>query len=139
MMVVTRKIGRIDISALKIPPSENEFLTAKFLSSLGKDVVFIAPDRTPTSKTPDILMDGVGWEIKSPRGNSLRTIENNFRNAVKQSFYLIFDLRHTHLKDQDCLKKLQKEFSLRKKLKNYWLLLNQNGSLTLKSDFITIG
>lgn len=46
-----------------------------------------------TDKTPDINVAGRKWEIKSPKGDGKKTIENNLRAARKQSLYLIVDLR----------------------------------------------
>lgn len=89
----TNKTGIIDISQLNTPPEKHELDTAKFFSALGKDVVFLKPSSIPNTHTPDILMDGVEWEMKCPQGNGKRTIEENFRKAVKQSKYIIFDLR----------------------------------------------
>ena len=55
--------GRIDISQLNIPPDKSEFAVAKYFAELGKDIVFIPPSAIPGQHRPDILMDGVEWEI----------------------------------------------------------------------------
>jgi len=112
-----QKPGHIDVSALDTPPAKHEFMTAKFLRNLGKDIIFIAPNRRRGAKTPDISMDGINWEIKCPKGSSSRTIENNFRSAIQQSKYIIFDLRRTTLPDDSCIKKLRREFTPRKSIK----------------------
>ena len=90
------------------------------------------PPNTPSTikgqHTPDIRMDGFEWEIKSPQGNSKRTIENNFRNAVMQSKYIIFDLRRIKLHDNQCVPKLEKEFRVRRYLKKL-LIIKKDGTL----------
>ena len=86
-------VGNIDVSGLTTIPEKHEFDVAKYFASMGKDIKFLKPSQIPNTHTPDILMDGLEWEIKSPIGNSKRTIETNFRQAVKQSRYIIFDLR----------------------------------------------
>ena len=109
--------GKIDISNLDYPPERHEFETAKYFAEIGKNIAFLKPSSIKGVHTPDILMDGIEWEIKSPQGSSKRTIENNFRNAVAQSRYIIFDLRRIKLHDNQCVAKLEKEFKARKYLK----------------------
>ena len=120
--------GRIDISYLDHPPEKHEFDTAKYLADQGKDIVFLKPSQLKGEHTPDILMDGFKWEIKSPQGSSKRTIENNFRNAVAQSRYIIFDLRRIKLHDNQCVSRLKKEFKSRRYLKKL-LIIKKDGSL----------
>lgn len=122
------RIGRIDISQLDTPPEKHEFETAKFFANLGKDIVFLKPSNNPQTHTPDILMDGVEWEMKSPQGDSKRTIESNFRKAVAQSKYIIFDLRRTKLSEKLCITQLEKEFKARKYLKRLYVIC-KNGEL----------
>ena len=73
-------------------------------------------------------MDGVEWEMKCPIGDSKRTIEANFRRAVKQSRYIIFDLRRVKLSEKECLSQLEKEFNARKYLKRLYII-RKNGEL----------
>ena len=105
--------GKIDISKLKVPPEKHELETARYFSKLGHDIEFIPPNNSPKMHTPDIKMDGVEWEIKCPSGKSSRTIENNFRKAIKQSSYIIFDLRRCSIPEAQSLTRLQKEFDSR--------------------------
>ena len=122
------KKGSIDISQLNTKPEPHEYQTAEFFSELGKDIVFIKPSDIKDTHTPDFMMDGVAWEVKSPMGNSKHTIENNFRNAVIQSRYIIFDLRRTKLTDSQCLSQLRREFSARPYLKRL-LIITHEGTL----------
>ena len=94
--------GIIDISQLNTPPEKHELATAKFFAERGKDIIFIMASNIPEVHTPDILMDGLEWEIKSPQGKAKRTIETNFRHAVDQSLYIIFDLRRINLPEKQC-------------------------------------
>lgn len=120
--------GKIDISGLNTVPEQHEFEVAKYFASLGKDVKFLRPSQIPNTHTPDILMDGLEWEIKSPIGNSKRTIEANFRQAVKQSHYIIFDLRRIKVPEKQCLAQLEKEFSVRQYVKRL-LVIRKSGEL----------
>lgn len=126
--MISMNRGNIDVSNLDYPPEKHEFETAKFFADMGKDIVFLKPSTIKGEHTPDILMDGFEWEIKSPQGNSKRTIENNFRNAVVQSRYIIFDLRGIKLHDNQCVTKLKKEFRARRYLKKL-LIIKKDGTL----------
>ena len=120
--------GSIDVSRLKHPPENNEFSVAKYFANLGKEIVFIPPSAIPNQHRPDIVMDGMEWEIKCPEGGSKRTIENNMRMALLQSNNVIFDLRHMRLSESIGISKLEKEFKLNSKLKKLYII-RKNGSL----------
>lgn len=124
--------GRIDISQLNTPPDKSEFAVAKYFAELGKDIVFIPPSAIPGQHRPDILMDGVEWEIKCPEGSSKRTIENAIRTAVRQSKSIIIDLRRIQLSDSSSVSNLEKEFNGRKYIKRIYVI-RKNGSLLLYS------
>ncbi len=53
--------------------------------------------RPKRKKTPDVEVDGTKWEIKSPRGNAKKTIENNLRAARKQSENIVIDLARSKM------------------------------------------
>jgi len=72
-------------------PKDHELSAALILANYFKrDVIFLRPQ---FDKTPDIEVAGVHWEIKSPRGDGKKTIDNNFRAARKQSLNIVMDLR----------------------------------------------
>lgn len=122
------KKGRIDVSLLKNPPEKAEFETALYFAEFGKDIVFICPSAIPNQHSPDIIMDGVEWEIKCPIGNSSRTIENNMRKALLQSHNVIFDLRHINLPEKQCVIQLEQQFRIRTQLKKLYII-KKNGEL----------
>ena len=122
------KIGVIDISRLNNPPEKHELATAKYFSEMGKDVVFICPSSIPGAYRPDIIMDGVEWEIKSPIGKGKKTIERNMHKAAMQSQYIIFDLRRINLNEKQCISQLEQEFYERKYLKEL-LIIKKNDEL----------
>ena len=115
-------IGTIDISQLNSPPEKAEFETAKYFANLGKNIVFIHPSAIPKQHTPDIIMDGIEWEIKCPIGESKRTIENNIRKAIKQAQNIIFDQRNTKLAEAKSIHKLELEFKLNSQLKKLYII-----------------
>jgi hypothetical protein len=72
-------------------PKDHELSAALLLAYHFKsDVTFLRPKY---ARTPDVDIDGVKWEIKSPMGNGKRTIDNNFNEARKQSKNIVIDLR----------------------------------------------
>ena len=120
--------GIIDVSRLGTPPEKHEMETARVFADLGKNVTFIRPSSIPNVHSPDILMDGIEWEMKSPTGSSKRTIEICFRKAVKQSNNLIFDLRKIHLPEKQCISQLEKEFNVRSCVRKMYVI-KKDGSL----------
>ena len=114
--------GKIDLSALYAKPEQSELETAKYFADLGKDIRFIRPSMTPNQHTPDIVMDGVEWEIKCPEGNSRRTLETHIRKAVTQSHYIIIDLRWIKIPEKMCLAQLELHFKTKPSIKNLWAI-----------------
>lgn len=86
------------VGLIVVPPGAvldvHEKRAADFIAvERGADITFLVPDRRKGHKTPDIEMGGLLWEIKSPKGKSSRTIENNLRLALQQSSNIVLDLR----------------------------------------------
>jgi hypothetical protein len=84
------------------PPEPHEVEAAWILARhYSCTVVFLIPIDDYKRKTPDMVMQGLEWEIKSPTGNSKNTIDRQLKRAVKQSKNLVFDGRRTALSDSD--------------------------------------
>ncbi len=66
--------------------------------------------------------------MKCPQGDGKRTIEENFRNAVQKSKYIIFDLRRIKLSEKLSLSQLKREFEARPYLKRLYII-RKNGEL----------
>lgn len=76
-------------------PKDHEMSAALLLAyHLKTNVIFLRPER---KKSPDIDVSGTKWEIKSPKGNGKKTIDNNLRTARKQSRHIVLDLRRAKL------------------------------------------
>lgn len=120
--------GRIDISKLKVPPEKHELETAKFFSERGYDIEFIPPSHIPEVHRPDIILDGVEWEIKSPVGKGRNTIVRNMKQASKQSPNMILDLRRIAFPEKMCLNQIEKRFNERSSIKRI-LVIKKNGEL----------
>ena len=132
------KKGRIDISALNVPPEKHEYETAKYFASRGFDVIFLKPSDIKGMNSPDFEMARIMWETKSPIKYSKSSFEDNFKKAAKQSKNIIFDLRR--LNKQDEIKYFQ-EIRKRKnthKIKTLLVISRDGRLLTEKGSFVII-
>ena len=59
------------------------------------DITCISPG---SGKTPDLRIRGIEWELKSPQGDGVKTIENILKKAAKQSDSIILDLSRIKMK-----------------------------------------
>jgi len=121
----TEKVFGKTIIPFGVFVEQHELDVAKVLNKLGKDVEFILPSRVKFSRTPDIKMDGLLWEIKSPKGSSSRTIENNLRTALKQSKNIIIDLRRIKIDETKAISQIAKQFKYSKLIKEI-IIIKQN-------------
>lgn len=98
------------------------------------DITFLAPNRQKRQRTPDIEMVGLLWEIKSPKGRSPRTIENNLRLALKQSPHIILDLRRMdgRIPTQKHLTEIERRFKDAKAIKHIIVITRQETSVDFK-------
>ena len=69
----------------------HELKTAQALAKSGFTVTFIQSTKIDHNKSPDVLINGLKWEIKSPRTDKLSAIERNLKRATKQSENIIID------------------------------------------------
>lgn len=85
---------------MKPIPADHELAVALILARHHNCLVeFLQPVAGYRTKTPDIVMNGIMWEIKSPTGNSKKsTVEYQFK-GLKQSRNLVLDGRRTRLDD----------------------------------------
>ena len=82
------KIGKVIIPA-NADPWPHERCVAKILALAGYRVEFIP---TGTIGTADIYLNGVAYEIKSPKSNKINTIEHRIKDAINnQSCNIIID------------------------------------------------
>ncbi len=97
-------------------PKDHELSAALILANyyFKTDIVFLRPE---ANRTPDIAVDDARWEIKSPMGNSKKTIENNLRMARKQSKYIVIDLRRIKMHKARALARINYFLSRQKQIK----------------------
>jgi hypothetical protein len=58
-----------------------------------------------------LLIQDVRWEVKSPKGDSKNTIENNLKKASKQSTNIVIDFSRIKMHEQQAFSRLNFELS----------------------------
>jgi hypothetical protein len=102
-------------TSIEDAPQGHEMSAAIILAYHFKtDVIFLRPTH---ARTPDIDVGGVKWEIKSPMGNSKKTIENNLRMARKQSRNIVIDLRRIKMHKIRAISRINYFLSKQKQIK----------------------
>jgi hypothetical protein len=116
------------------PPETHEVDAAWVLARHYSTVVeFLIPVDDYMRKTPDIVMLGVEWEIKSPKGNSRRnTIKDQFMNAHGKSHHLVIDGGRTPLDDVFILGKIHYELSNHRRIKKLLFITKERKVLEIK-------
>ena len=100
--------GKITPNGVSLEKHENE--TVVFFTELGYDIELIPPSNSPKSKTPDFIMGGIAWEMKSPQGKSKTSLEHIVKKASKQSENIIIDLSHSKMKEDTAIREVEKCF-----------------------------
>lgn len=125
------KPGKI-IIPIGVFPEKHELETANVLAGMGHDIEFIRPRFINGGRNPDINMNGLVWEMKTPVGKSKRTIENNYRVAEQQSTHIVFDLRFMKLDENVAISCIKQQFNLRRKrIKRIMIILKNSKILDL--------
>ena len=122
-----QKPGRT-IIPLGVFPELHELETAAVFLAQGLDVEFLVPNRTKGARTPDVKINNILWEMKSPRVSSKKTIANALRRAVKQSHNVIIDARAMKIPESDIERELMRNVPLIKSLKRL-ILISRTGEI----------
>ena len=96
---------------------EHEYQTVKLLLENGYDVELVPTSAIKGLKMPDIMLQGIPWEMKSPEGDGKRTIKNTVQNASHQSENIIIDLQRCKISEDRALKEIDRYFRLSRRLK----------------------
>ena len=76
-------------------PSPREISAAHILSKYFKsDVKFIPRSN---QKTPDFLINGLHWELKTPTGTGKYNIQHLLHSAIRQSKNIVVDTRFSKM------------------------------------------
>ena len=110
----------------------HEYNTINVLLSAGLDVELVVKSRTPHSKSPDIYMMGMLWEMKAPTGKTLRAIERILHRAIKQSSNIVMDLRRTPMSDEILCTAIEKFFHNMRPIRSLWIITKSKQIVRLK-------
>lgn len=113
----------------------HESATVVFLTDRGFDIELIPPVQRKGARTPDIYMDGLAWEMKSPKSNGKYTIEHSFRSALKQSPNIIFDIRNSKIPQTKCIAEIERRFNDFTKVKRVIIISRRNKLLEYSKWF----
>ena len=117
---------------LIVPPEQHEIDAALILSRHYKcSVEFLIPVNDYKRTTADVVMQGVIWEMKSPKGESKKnTIERQFKKGTKQSRNIVLDTRRTKLDDLEIEKRVLYEAKKRSSIKKV-IMINKSGKIVV--------
>jgi len=112
-----RKPGKIIIPH-GVDVWHHELLTADALAGVGYTVEFLTTNGVRYAKSPDVLINGEKWEMKSPKTDKLSAVERNLKRATKQSGHIIIDShRMKKLRDANVQKLLAQKYKQQKTIK----------------------
>lgn len=112
-----------------IPPGRkvwaHEMRVAKVLAMAGHDIEFLLEG---SQRSPDIRLDGVEFEIKSPKTSSVNTLEHLLKDGLKQCSNLIIDSSRTKMRDDRMKRFLVAQVRSRRQMKRA-LLVTKRGQI----------
>lgn len=115
---------------MKPRPKLHEETAAEILANHFKcDVHFI---ETSSQGTPDVSIDGVKWEIKSPVDVGGNNIQKNMREASAQCRNIVIDLRRSKLHQTRAIGYIKKFTERYRKLKRVLVITKPGPVLTIK-------
>ena len=110
-------MGKGKLIQNRVHLEEHEYNTVKYLLESGYDVELIPPSKIKHLQMPDIILQGVPWEMKSPVEAGKYTIKNIVQNASHQSVNIIIDLRRCKMMDDEAIRKIRHYFDLSKRIR----------------------
>lgn len=104
-------------------PTASEISAAYILCDFfGVDVEFIPRNNC---KTPDLIISGIAWELKTPTGDGKRNLQHTINRAIKQSQYIIIDVRFSKMHIAKIKGKLCCEIKKNQRIKRLLLIDKQ--------------
>lgn len=107
----------------KVWPHEDR--VAKILAMAGHNVEFLLENG---QKNPDILLDGIEFEIKSPKTVSTNTLEHLLKKGLRQCPNLIIDTSRTKMRDDKMRSFLVAQMRRTKQIKKM-LMITKKGRI----------
>ena len=112
---MTDKYKLIIPAGIKPRPRQHEIDVVIVLTEYFKaDVEFVPRSN---QQTPDFLIDGVLWELKSPQGKGKNNIERQLKYALHQSANVILDASRSKLHPDKIKRDAEYQFRILKPIK----------------------
>ena len=124
------KRGTITPNGVSLEKHEND--TIVYFTEMGYNIELIPPSRSPGSRQPDFIMNGLPWEMKSPISNGARTIEHAVRSASKQSENIIIDLRRSKIDDERAIAQIKFHASKRTNIRRLIVITKKGAHIDIK-------
>jgi hypothetical protein len=123
--------GRITFNGVIL--EKHELRTVVFLSEkCGYNIELLPPSQRKDDKTPDMIMNGLKWEMKAPKSAGKYNIEHAIEEASKQSPNIIIDLRRSKMVQEKSLPKIKREAKMRKSIKRLVVITKGRKVLDIK-------
>ena len=112
-------------------PYPHEMFAARVISKYFRaNVNFVKKNNT--AKSADLKIKNQIWEIKSPTGNSKRTMQNNLRDADDQSPNIIINLVRCKMPPEKAISRLNFQLKKAHKVKRLLVILKSGKVVVLK-------
>ena len=110
------QIGRIIMPpGMKPRPEDHEIYVAGVLAVYFKaDVEFIPRSN---QRTPDFLIQGKVWELKSPTGTGKNNIQHQLQEAHGQSANVVLDASRSKMHPEEIRRRTEHQFKIIKSVK----------------------
>lgn len=130
MKKIQRKVGRLITNGVVM--ETHEYKTINVLLANGEDVELLKKSRTSHSKSADIFMRKLIWEMKSPNGKTTRCVEHALRRATHQAPNVIIDLRRMRLGDDTLVVLPSRLFRELRSIRNLWVITKTDNIIKYK-------
>ena len=125
------QIGRIIMPpGMKPRPEDHEIYVAGVLAVYFKaDVEFIPRSN---QRTPDFLIQGKVWELKSPTGTGKNNIQHQLQEAYRQSVNVILDASRSKMHPDEIKRRTEHQFKIVKSVKRLIFVPKDGEPLEIK-------
>ncbi|MBR3164153.1 hypothetical protein IKF15_02515 [Candidatus Saccharibacteria bacterium] len=109
-------------------PDRYELEIARVFIEDGFELRFLKPVNQDKVKTPDVVIGGVAWEMKTLRTKKMSGVEQALKRASKQSSYVIISMLYNkYLDEADVEKFLGKKLKEQKSIKRIIIIKRSRG------------
>ena len=106
-------------------PKLDELKAARYLIPYFESNIEFVPTKLG-KKTPDFKINGVYWELKSPRNTAPKNISKKLRQALKQAKCIIIDLGYTTMSPKLALEIVERSYNRRKNNISRLIVIQKN-------------